>query len=142
MALIKPKRSVAVLLTHLRAPGFILALRFGAVGLLNTMVGYFVFAALLLAGLWPGAALVLATVVGLAFNYQTSQCLVFRTGGRLAQFVMLYAGVLALNWVSLRTLHSLGLPELQAQALLTLPLAALSFVGQRLFVFRPDVGRA
>jgi len=119
-----------------------LFLRFGVVGLLNAAFGYAVFATLLLAGLWPGAALVAATVAGVAFNFQTSRRLVFRSRGRVVRFIAMYGAVLVLNWVALRALHGIGVPELQAQALLTLPIAALSFFGQRAFVFQPEPGRA
>lgn len=121
---------------HLRADTILLVLRFGMVGLLNTLFGYSIFAGLVLAGLWPGAALVFATIAGVAFNYQSSRRLVFRSQGRMPQFVMVYATVLALNWVALRVLLWLGLSDLLAQAMLVLPVAALSFIGQRVFVFR------
>ena len=114
-----------------------LFLRFAAVGLLNTAFGYAVFAALVLAGVGGGPALIVATLAGVAFNFQTSRRLVFRSGGRSFRFVVVYGAVLALNWAALRALVGLGLSELQGQALLALPVAALSFAGQRLFVFGP-----
>ena len=119
-----------------------LFLRFGVVGLLNAAFGYAVFATLLLAGLWPGAALVAATVAGVAFNFQTSRRLVFRSKGQILQFIAVYAVVLVLNWVALRVLRRCGLPDLESQALLTLPIAAVSFLGQRRFVFGPAAGPA
>lgn len=39
-------------------------------------------------------------------------------------------------------LHGLGMPKLEAQALLVLPIAAVSFLGQRAFVFGPAPGQA
>lgn len=133
-----------VLLTPPRIKAALLFLRFGVVGLLNTAFGYAVFAAVLLAGAGPFAAIVAATLAGVAFNFQTSRRLVFRSGtrGRLARFLAVYAGVLALNWVVLRALRDLGVPDLQAQALIALPLAAVSFLGQMLFVFGPAAGSA
>jgi putative flippase GtrA len=120
-----------------RLSAALLFLRFGVVGLLNTAFGYAVFAALILAGLWPGAAIVTSTIVGVAFNFQTSRRLVFRSRGRVIRFVGLYCAVLALNWSALRALHSTGLNDLRSQALLVLPLAAISFAAQRTFVFGP-----
>jgi putative flippase GtrA len=115
----------------------LLFLRFGVVGLVNTAFGYAVFALLVLAGAWPGAALVASTVAGVAFNFQTSRRLVFRSGagGRGLRFAALYGGVLFVNWVALRALHGLNLSDLQAQAILVFPIAILSFAGQKLFVF-------
>jgi len=121
-----------------------LVLRFGIVGLVNTAFGYGVFALLVLAGIWPGAALIAATIAGVAFNFQTSRRLVFRSGARGLglRFAALYSGVLVVNWISLRTLHGLGLADLLGQAILVLPMAILSFAGQRAFVFGRSAGEA
>jgi len=53
------------------------------------------------------------------------------------RFVILYCVMLALNWVALRIALRLGVSALPAQALLVLPIAAVSFLGQRIFVFNP-----
>lgn len=116
--------------------------RFGFAGLVNAAFCYAVFAALLLAGAPPLAALVAATGAGIVFNFQTSRRLVFRSRGRGLRFVAVYGAVLVLNWVALQALRQLGLSALEAQALLTLPLAAASFLGQKAFVFGPAAGRA
>ena len=119
-----------------------LLLRFGLIGLLNTAFGYMVFAVLVLAGVWAGAAIIVATIAGVAFNFQTSRRLVFRTHGRIFRFVALYGGVLALNWLALRALHATGLSDLISQALLVVPLACVSLFGQRALVFGPTAGKA
>ncbi len=120
-----------------RWPGGVLFARFVGVGLLNTAFGYGVFAALVLAGGWPGAALVVATVAGVAFNFQTTRRLVFRTDGRgrVVRFVLVYVAILAINWAALRITRGFGVPDIEAQAALALPMAAMSFVFQRAFVF-------
>jgi putative flippase GtrA len=112
-----------------------LLLRFATAGLLNTAFGYAVFALLIVVGVGTVAALVAATVAGVVFNFQTSRHLVFRSGGRVARFVGVYGAVLALNVAGIHGLRALGLSDLQAQAVLALPVAGLSFVLQRLFVF-------
>jgi len=119
----------------MRMASMLLFLRFGVVGLLNTAFGYAVFAALVLAGLWPGPALAVATIAGVAFNFQTSRRLVFRSRGRGERFVAVYVGVFVLNWAALRTLNWVGFGDLVSQAMLVLPLAAISFLAQRVFVF-------
>ncbi len=117
---------------------WLLVLRFGIVGVLNTVFGYGMFALLVLAGMPAGASLVGATVAGVAFNFQTSRRLVFRTGSnsRWIRFVGIYAVVLIVNWLALRLAREAGLGALAAQALLALPMAALSFVCQKMFVFK------
>lgn len=134
---------IRALLADPRARSWLLFARFGAVGLLNTAFGYAAYAVLILAGVWPGAALAGATLAGVAFNFQTSRRLVFQSGpGRGLRFVLAYAAVLALNWAALRGLLAFGFAELPAQALLALPVAALSFVAQKLFVFAPAARQA
>ena len=112
-----------------------LLLRFGLVGLLNTAFGYGAYALFILAGLWPGAALVLGMAAGMAFNFQTMRRLVFRSQGRIVRFILAYGLILATNWLLLRLLLHAGLSELSGQAALALPMAALSFSLQRRFVF-------
>lgn len=113
----------------------LLFLRFGIVGLLNTAFGYVVFAGLCLTGLWPLAALVGSTLAGVAFNFQTSRRLVFRTRGRGLRFCLVYLLILAANWALLRMMNDAGFNAIEAQAVLALPLSIASFVGQKVFVF-------
>jgi putative flippase GtrA len=116
--------------------------RFGVVGLANAAFGYAVFAGLLLAGADPGVALGSANAAGVAFNFQTSRRLVFRSAGRVLRFVAVYGIVLAVNWLALSAFRAFGLSELIAQALLVLPIALMSFLGQRVFVFGPAAGQS
>ena len=116
-------------------PQLPLVIRFGATGLLNTVFGYAAFTLLILAGAGSGLALIGATVAGVAFNFQTSRRLVFRSNGRSFRFVLVYGVVLGLNWLALQGLLLAGFSDLAGQGVLALPLAAVSFIGQRMFVF-------
>ncbi len=112
-------------------------LRFGIVGLINTAVSYAIFAVLIVINTGPLMALIGTTVLSLAFNYQTSRRLVFRirTQGQIPRFLAVYAVVVGVNWMGLRTLASFGIPELAGQAMMVLPIALISFAGQSMFVF-------
>lgn len=116
------------------------AIRFGLAGIANTLFGYGVFASLILLGCPPFLALLLANIAGVAWNFHTSKRFVFRNGGhgRIWRFVALYLALLVINWLALRLLHNFGLTELLAQALLVGPLAVVSYIGQRSFVFHQD----
>lgn len=118
-------------------------LRFAVVGLLNTGFGYVAFLACLALGLPVPAALVLSTGAGVAFNFQTSRRLVFRSRDRglMPRFVAVYALLTGLDWIALRWLEARGVPAWSAQGGLVLPLAALSFAAQRRFVFQAVGGR-
>lgn len=114
------------------------AIRFVFVGVLNTLFGYVVFGAATLAGAPSVLALAISTIVGVAFNFQTSRRLVFIDGasGRALRFIGLYAGLFIANGLALRGLERLGFPPLIVQAALVFPFAALSFIGQKTWVFR------
>ncbi|RTD95860.1 GtrA family protein [Variovorax atrisoli] len=112
-------------------------LRFMLVGGLNTVVGYALFAVFVWIGLPYPAAIGLATVLGVAFNFQSTGRLVFG-GARLSQlgsFVAVYGFVYLLNVGSVALLLRAGLNVYVANAVVLVPLALLAFVLQRRFVF-------
>lgn len=112
-------------------------LRFLAGGVLNTIFGYAVFLVTLSLGAGIGLALCAATLLGVAFNFQTSRRLVFRSRrtGLQLRFAAVYAIVLAINYLAIVALKRLGLADWSAQAVLLLPMAAVGFTLQRRFVF-------
>ena len=107
---------------------------------MNTAFGYVAFVTSLWLGLSSLPALVIATVAGVVFNFQTSRTLVFRgQPGVFGRFALVYSLLLLLNWAALSGLEKLGTPAWIGQALLTLPLALVSFSLQLLVVFaRPE----
>lgn len=82
-------------------------IKFLTVGVLNTIFGYTVYAALLSVGTPYLFALLLATFVGVVFNYFSIGRIVFREqGGWLifCQFVIAYAVIYTINAVVLSAL--------------------------------------
>jgi putative flippase GtrA len=112
-------------------------LRFLFVGGLNTAFGYSLYTALVLLGVHYSWALLFATVVGVFFNFLTSSTLVFRARDFrfLFRFLCVYTFTYALNGGALRVLHELGVAPIIAQGILTLPVALITFVLQKTFVF-------
>ena len=112
--------------------------RFLFVGLLNTGFGYGVFVLLVLLKLTAGVALFIATILGVLFNYMTTGRLVFATKGlgRLPYFAAVYGLTFVLNLWSLHFLASEGFPPILAQAILLPLMVALSFMLNKIFVFR------
>lgn len=112
-------------------------IRFLLVGVLNTVVGYGLFAGLVWAGLPYPLAIGLATVLGVLFNFQSVGRLVF--GGapltQLGRFVGVYVVIYLLNVGSVALLLRTGLSVYVANALVILPMAMVAFVLQRRFVF-------
>lgn len=117
----------------LRAP----FIRFLFVGGLNTLFGYGVFAAGLAIGLVPELALLIATIMGIAFNFVTTGRLVFGSANcrRLPRFCIAYGIVYLMNATAMRLVVGAGVSAFAAEAVL-LPIAALvTFQGMKMFVF-------
>ncbi len=113
-------------------------LAFLLVGVLNTAFGMAVFAFLILQSVPRGWALLWATVLGVAFNFQTIGRIVFQNHDwrLLGRFGLTYVIVYCVNLALLEWLTVLGFAAIPAQALL-LPLVVLvSFSLNKLFVFQ------
>jgi putative flippase GtrA len=123
---------------HLRKADVWQAVRFLAVGLLNTAFGYLIFAAGILAGLASGIALAIAMVIGVIFNFFTLGRLVFdsRDPTRLPRFVGVYALTYVVNLILLRQWEGAGVGPLLAQVACLPVTVSLTFVLMRFLVFR------
>jgi putative flippase GtrA len=112
--------------------------KFLFVGVLNTLVGYSLYALFIYFGLAYPLAVLFSTILGVLFNYLTIGKLVFSHKGesRLMPFVSVYLIVYVLNVYGLWQLEMLGFEnKYMAGALLVVPLAALSFVLNKFWVF-------
>ena len=70
----------------------ILFIKFLAVGVLNTLFGYGIFALLLFIGLHYAVASILATICGVLFNFKTTGTLVFNNNDNrlIFKFISVY----------------------------------------------------
>jgi putative flippase GtrA len=112
--------------------------RFLLIGLLNTCVGYGLYAGFLLMGLDPIVAMSVAFCLGVGFNFLSTGRVVFSNTDvlRFPRFVLAYVIVYLANLALLKGLLSLGLDAFAAQAL-SLPVVVLNtFLILRFFVFR------
>jgi putative flippase GtrA len=112
--------------------------RFLVVGVLNTAVGYAIFALFTLAGLGLVPSTVGATVIGALFNFKSIGQLVFGASGAklLPRFLAVYVLQCAANIAALRSFASVGVPVLYAEAIILPVLAVAGFLLMRLWVFR------
>lgn len=112
-------------------------LRFLLVGVLNAAFGFAVFGAIALAGASNWLAILGGNLAGIAFNFLTNGALVFRqlAWRNLPRFVASYGVLLVINTLLLGWLEEPVGHKLVAQALLTPPLAALSYVLMSRWVF-------
>ncbi len=111
--------------------------RFLLVGVLNAAFGYGCFAGFLYLGLHYSAALLLATVLGVAFNFKSTGALVFgsKNNKLIFRFVAGYGVVYGTNLVGIAALKLLGVDPYLAGMALIVPMALLSFVINNRFVF-------
>jgi putative flippase GtrA len=111
-------------------------LLFLAAGVANTLFGYAAFGTLILVGLAPGVAVAGSTIAGILFNFRTFGMVFAETDPRrFLRFLTVYGLLFALNLALLRLLMAAGLHALVAQGVALPPLAILSFLLMRAFVF-------
>lgn len=118
--------------------------RFIITGIINTLFGYAVYACAILIGFDYTMALVLSYVIGVTFSFYTFRRFVFHHQGSKRQsfgkFIITYIVLFILNWLALRFLVTdMQWNRLSAQALIVPCCAALSFIINRLVVFRSTV---
>lgn len=102
--------------------------RFGLIGIVNTFVGYGIYALLLLVGLPPQPALAIAFALGVAWNFMTHAKFVFAANrGRFPAYCLAYLFLYGLNALCLAMATRMGIDPYIAQAVLAVLVAGLSF---------------
>lgn len=112
--------------------------RFFAVGAVNTLFSYLVYAGLVLVGAHYSIATLISTVLGVIFNFFTTGRIVFDSmdNKRFVRFALVYTVTYGVNVLLLRWLvDGLSMDKLLAGALVTLPVALLSYFLNAKFTF-------
>lgn len=114
-------------------------IRFLCVGVMNTGIGYALFAAFILCGAAPIIAVIAATALGALFNFGSIGVIVFASKDMtlLPRFLAVYIGQCAVNSLLLGMLARVGLGPLVGQLLLLPLLASGTYWAMRHWVF-PD----
>lgn len=112
-------------------------IRFLFVGAINTVFGYSVYVVLLYLGLHYSAASLLATVLGVIFNFFTTGRLVFANMDhrKFIRFCLVYALSYLINLACLAIFDAAGANMYWAGLPLILPMALLTYYLNRRFVF-------
>jgi len=113
-------------------------LNFISVGIINTLVGYGLYAVFIFLGLHYTTAVLFATVLGVLFNFKTIGKFVFhKNDNRLIfKFVGVYAVVFCVNIIVIKVLLWYGMDEYIAGFCAIIPSAVVSFVLNKWFVYR------
>ena len=117
---------------------FVLFLVMGGV---NTLFSFSLYSLLLYIGVFYAAAVVISTVCGVLFNFQTFGRVVFKNIQLrlLVPFIGVYVVVCTANIVGLKLLELVGLENKYiAGAVLILPTALLGYVLNKTFVFKKE----
>jgi putative flippase GtrA len=116
--------------------------RFILVGIVNTIFGYSLYVLLIFLGFRYNLAILIATILGVLFNFKTTGILVFnsRRNYLILRYCGAYAIIYFLNVVSVWLLLKAGSNPYLAQALVTPAIAVSSYAIQRNLVFRADNG--
>jgi len=116
--------------------------KFLGVGLLNTIVGYAIYALLILLNVQYLAALLIATIAGVTFNYFSIGKMVFKSKGGihvLAKFVSAYGVVYVVNAGVLALLIRYFLLSPYVGQVLCVPLSViLSWLLMNYWVYKND----
>ncbi len=113
--------------------------RFFIVGAVNTLFSYLVYAIFILAEAHYNLATLISTILGIIFNFFTTGRIVFRKleNKRFILFVLVYAFTYLVNILLLRWLiDGLGMDKLIAGAVISLPVALLSYLLNANITFR------
>lgn len=110
---------------------------FFLVGGINTVFGYSLYALLLFLHFHYSVASLLATIGGVLFNFKTTGVIVFKNSDNrlLLRFVSVYCVTYAINVGGLRVFHAFQMNMYLAGAILVLPMALLSYMLLKTFVF-------
>lgn len=113
--------------------------RFLVIGAVNTAFSYVIYALLILIGLHYSLATLISTILGIIFNFFTTGRIVFRNmdNRRIIRFILVYALTYLVNVLFLKWLvDGLSMDKLLAGALVTLPVALLSYYLNSIWTFR------
>ena len=115
------------------------AVKFLLVGIMNTAFGYGLFSLFIYVGLHYSLAVLLSTIFGVLFNFKTIGKLVFGSSdnGLIFRFILVYIITYLLNIYFLWLFKKFGFENMYINGfVLLIPLAAVSFLLNKFFVFR------
>lgn len=117
--------------------------RFLIAGGFNTLFGWLCYSATILLGAPPWLALIIATLIGIGFNFLTLGGYAFRSlvWNRFPRFVLSYAVIYTTNLICLEALEPWVPNPILGQLILTPPQAILSYIILSKMVFNRRIAK-
>jgi len=115
-------------------------IKFLFIGGLNTVFGYSIYALFIFAGLYYPFAIIISTIFGVLFNFQTTGKIVFNNSKNnlLFKFIGVYSVICFINILFLKVFELFKVNMYFAGAVLIFPMAFLSFSLNKKFVFKSE----
>ena len=116
-------------------------IRFFLSGVVNSLFSFSIYSFFIFIGLDPSIAVTLSMFIGVFFNYKTIKTFVFSDaqGSRLTPFALCYVIVLGISIVLLKILDFYEMNRYLAGLIVSIPMACLSYILQRKYVFKKGV---
>lgn len=113
-------------------------MKFLFVGALNTAFGYSVYALFVTLHASHNVALTIQYILGVFWNFKTTGTIVFKNhdNSLILRFFLSYIFTYSINLICLNALVRLGAGKYLSQAIMVLPVAVLSFLIFKTFVFK------
>lgn len=108
-----------------------------AIGALNTLVGYGCYALFIFLGIQYAIALLMATIIGIFFNFKSTGVYIFHShdNNKIFKFLIVYGFVYLLNVAVLGLLSFMGFNAYFSGAISVLPMALMAFYLNSKYVF-------
>ena len=113
--------------------------KFLVVGAINTIFGYLMFSMIFYVSNNTNLSVFLATILGVLFNFKTYSSLVFKNKNNklILKFVLFYMFFMLFQMFLIKIITMQGCSNIYLiSALIALPMATISYICMRQFVFR------
>lgn len=108
------------------------------IGIINTIFGYSLYALFIFIGFNYILSVLFSTILGVLFNFKTISKYVFETNDKklIFKFSSVYLIVFIINVLLIKIFKSLSIDEYFAGLLAVIPIACLSFILNKFFVYK------
>ena len=125
-------------MTVLNSEPYSQAVKFVGVGVLNTAFGYLCYVLFVYLGFDYKMAVLMATIIGVFFNYYTIGNYVFGSSGQnlILKFILVYIVIYFMNILLIKLFKNTGYNDYLSGFFAVIPCAVISFALNKFYVFR------